>query len=992
MRHWKIMTIGLIFVTLLMVALVTRLISVSVLLGATVVVLLVILLYWWKRFKQICKQRQEFVELSKQQRASEEHLRAANQQLQAANQQVVAHQQQLTAANQQLLAANQQLKANEDKLSASEQRYRAIVESIPLGMHLYHLDGDDNLVLYSANRAANSILGIDHEPLYNKTIEEAFSALAQTEVPAIYRNVAKNGDLWHNEQINYKDENIVGAFDVFAFQTLPGQMVAAFLDITDRIKMREALKESEHRLRTIYAAAPAAICYLAEGKVKEVNGYYTELTGYTREESLGGALRFLTVDGDNEAVLTRLVADSAHRALCSAEVSGCCKDGTRVDVMMNVASVNQADTLQGHTVVLVDISSRKQVERELRERETAYRMLAENLPGSVYRRMLQPYEQMQFFNNKIYSLTGYTPDEFLVDGKSRFDDLVVAQDLPRKKMLLEQSIKDVQPFEIEYTIRHKSGELRSLSERATPVVSETGVGRFVDGVIFDITERRQMEEILRFTQYSIDHIADAAIWIGADAHIFYANQAACRHLGTTREAVLHLPISRISSRFSEARWPAHWKKLEAQGTIIGESISVISDGRTIPVEIAENFVRFEGKEFDCVFLRDVTQRKKVEAELGKTQRLESLGILAGGIAHDFNNMLSGLFGYIDLARSSECANPQTVSYLSSAMEAYQRTKMLTQQLLTFAKGGAPLCAVFELGKTILASCSFALSGSNVSHTLEMGECDLFVDADEGQISQVFNNLLINSRQAMPDGGVVSITVNKQDVTAASVLSLDTGAYVKIVIHDTGVGIDPMVLPNIFDPFFTTKKEGSGLGLATAHSIIKKHGGSIMVESKVNHGAAFSVYLPIAADAPVVASQKTTPEAMAVTTGGRILVMDDEKVIRDLAAALLRKLKYHVETVADGTEACKRYQEEFQAGTPFDLVILDLTVPGGKGGKETVSLLLDIDPTVKAIVSSGYSDDPIMAECRKYGFTAAIPKPYRLNDLVTVITQIIGTNG
>ena len=376
---------------------------------------------------------------------------------------------------------------------------------------------------------------------------------------------------------------------------------------------------------------------------------------------------------------------------------------------------------------------------------------------------------------------------------------------------------------------------------------------------------------------------------------------------------------------------------------------------------------------------------RLEAELQRSSRLESLGVLAGGIAHDFNNVLTVIMGNLSLAKLDSSEHPAVAQWLAASEQGVMRARDLTLQLLTFAKGGDPVRKAVVLSEIVRESAEFALHGAKARCEFRFAD-DLWpADVDKGQIGQVVQNIIINALQAMPDGGIIQITLGNVVVDAGAVPGLAPGRFLKLSIADNGQGIDPEHLPRIFDPYFTTKKQGSGLGLATVYSIVNKHVGRVEVKSTPGEGTTFHVWLPAANRPPDPA---IPPDGMPVRLQGRVLVMDDEQTIREAATALLERLGLETRAVGDGAAALREYALARDRGQPFDVVILDLTVPGGMGGRETAAKLREMDPQVRAIVSSGYSRDPVLAHYRAHGFLGRVPKPYDFRELANVVHAVM----
>jgi PAS domain S-box-containing protein len=385
-----------------------------------------------------------------------------------------------------------------------------------------------------------------------------------------------------------------------------------------------------------------------------------------------------------------------------------------------------------------------------------------------------------------------------------------------------------------------------------------------------------------------------------------------------------------------------------------------------------------------IVFRDITAELQMKEELAKAAKLESIGLFAGGIAHDFNNLLTAILGNVSLARAQLDPNDAVYQLLNETEKSSNRAKGLTQQLLTFARGGAPITSLTSSRSLIMDSATFPLSGTNVRIDFAIPE-DLWpFEVDEGQISQVIQNLVINAAQAMPDGGLLRISATNLEQDGATRLPLPAGRYLKISVVDQGPGISSENLDHIFEPFYTTKSSGQGLGLAICYSIIKKHQGLITVESSAPGGTCFNIYLP-ASEQRLEAAETT--ETLATATG-RVLVMDDDEMILGVVRSMLEYSGYEVVEAQNGEEAISVYNKALESGRRFDAVLIDLTIRGGMGGKETIARLRSLDPGVRAVVSSGYASDPIMSDYRSYGFCGVIPKPYRAQELSAVISAAI----
>ncbi|MEI6634812.1 MAG: ATP-binding protein, partial [Chlamydiota bacterium] len=384
-------------------------------------------------------------------------------------------------------------------------------------------------------------------------------------------------------------------------------------------------------------------------------------------------------------------------------------------------------------------------------------------------------------------------------------------------------------------------------------------------------------------------------------------------------------------------------------------------------------------------MRDITDRRKMEEELIKAQKLESVSVLAGGIAHDFNNILTAVWGYLSLAKAAARPMKEVVELLAEAEKASVRARDLTQQLLTFSRGGTPVKNPLALGAVLKDAAGFALSGSNVRCEMAVPENLWLAEANEGQVSQVINNLVLNAIQAMPRGGVIRISARNVRAGSVEGMPLSGRDYVMISVRDEGIGIPEEQIQKIFDPYFTTKQRGSGLGLSISYSIVRNHDGAITVTSALGEGTTFRVYLPVAETQAVPEVRKANNPPNGT---GRILFMDDDEVVRSVGRRMLEHLGYEVAIAGDGGEMLASYGKAMEDGKPFDAVIMDLTIPGLMGGREAIAKLLLLDPRARAIVSSGYSNDPVTANLAEYGFAGFVPKPYRIEEFAAELRRVL----
>ena len=551
------------------------------------------------------------------------------------------------------------------------------------------------------------------------------------------------------------------------------------------------------------------------------------------------------------------------------------------------------------------------------------------------------------------------------------------------------------------------GRTRKLVSFSTEIsLSEMEVDqqKLYVAMVRDVTERQRFEKDLAAEKESLAvtlrSIGDGVITTDLQGKIIMINPEGERLTGWSSPEAIGKPLKSVFNFAADAGVQPRAQKTgyrnEAHSILVTlpESATLISrDGSEYVIEQVTSPIRDDKNEIAGVVLvfRDITERQRNEAERRKAETLEQLGLLAGGIAHDFNNLLTAIIGNISLASLLLPPDSELTTRMVDAKNASMRARDLAQQLLTFARGGAPIKKTASIGKLIQDTVSFSLRGSHSRSEFSFGADLWAAEIDPGQISQVIGNLVVNADQAMPNGGTLRVTCDNFSYNSddGSIPDLMPGEYIRIAIRDEGVGIPEEYLKRIFDPYFTTKPKGTGLGLATTYSIVKNHNGLITVDSELHTGSTFTVYLP-AAIHHILPAEPMGP-SQPITGSGRVLVVDDEEAIRALVEFTLSHLGYKVSQAETALEGVNLYREKLEAGERFDLVILDLTLPGGMGGKEALKKLIEIDPTVNAIVSSGYATDATMSRYQDFGFRGVIAKPYEAAELGKVVHEVISSS-
>ncbi|OHD57614.1 MAG: hypothetical protein A2Y33_06150 [Spirochaetes bacterium GWF1_51_8] len=770
------------------------------------------------------------------------------------------------------------------------------------------------------------------------------------------------------------------------------------INISGIRRMEDSLAETERRIRFL-TENMADVVWSTDvtGKFTYMSPSCRHIYGYSPEELVGATIsqffgeKYMTTF---QQVIRRRIESfmkgEPYFSPVRLEAEMKKKDGSLIWVeLVSNPLVDSHKKLVGFAGVTREIQERKMTETALEDSRRQYRDLVEQINSVIF--SLTPRGQIVYMSPALERDYGYSPGETI--GKFLADYVHESEKRVFSKQL--KSLKESDRTSVELRFRKRDGEYRWVQCLCSSVYTKGAISG-IQGVLNDISERKRFELELEAEKerlsVTLGSMADGMISTDLEGFVVQMNRNAetltgweigtaagkpVREVFNTRvgegNAALDLTVSLKKGKGSYVRRFYDVTLFAADGGIVRISGSVASirlpdnsDGGTV------------------IVFRDIGEQKRLEEEMRKRDKLESLGILAGGIAHDFNNYLTAILGNISLAKYIAQNDAHLVELLQDAEKGVFRSRELTLQLLTFSKGGQPVKRPGDLGRTVSETVRFSLRGTSVNYNFDIPESLPLAEYDEGQISQVFNNLSINSVQAMPDGGTVFVKMETVSPENTPLVNPEASKYVAITFSDNGPGIPKENLEKIFDPFFTTKASGSGIGLTTVFSIIKRHGGMIEAGSEKGRGAQFKIYLP----AEESQSFGTTDEDGKIFTGeGRVLVMDDEPGVLKTSVAILKTLGYRAQGFPNGEELIEEYRQSFVTGGRIKAVILDLTIPGGIGGEEVLTKLKRIDPGVTAIVASGYSNSPVMSDYRKFGFAGMLAKPYRAEELSALLVKI-----
>jgi PAS domain S-box-containing protein len=918
-------------------------------------------------------------------------------------------------------------KRTEERLLESEDRFHSIF--------LQTLDGimiadAATKRLIEANRAICTMLGYTPDEIIGLSIRDIHPA---GDLPRVMSTLERQmrGDISLAEDVPMlkKNRSVFYADISAAVISLGGRqcLLGVFRDTTERKRAEEALRENEEKFSKMFRQAPLLITLsdIETGRMIDVNDRYLEISGFSRDEVIGRSV--LELGWISEEQRSRMVRTLRERGRVSGmELSLRRGDGKTVVCLYSGETI----TVRGQRRLLSmaqDITERKWAEEALSRSEERYRRLFEDSSISLWEEDFSDLQEHfdALRSSGIADFRAYFadhPEEVykcvgLVKIISVNKATVALYEAPDKATLLKdlspvftsqsfESFREImvalaggaRTYECEAVNRTLTGRKINVLLRWSLLSGTEDRGTHALISIIDITDRKVAEEKLRqseeFIRNILDTVDEGFIVIDRDFRIMTANKAYCEQVGEPCDSVIGRHCYEISHKtpgpcYEEGEecavhhvfqtgepHAALHKHPDARGSVLYVETKAfpIKDGTGAVISAIET-------------VNNITEKHLLEEEQLKTQKLEAIGTLAGGIAHDFNNLLQGVFGYISMAKIVHDQKQKSLDMLEHAEQALHMSVNLTSQLLTFSKGGKPVTKRITLRPVMENSVKFALSGSRVDYSIQVDEELRMVEADEGQIGQVIQNLVLNAEQAMPMGGTITVTARNVSSRRKGLSPvLRQGNYVEISIKDSGIGIPKQYLLKIFDPYFTTKDKGSGLGLATSYSIIKNHGGLIDVKSKLGEGTTFFVYIP-AVETKEVKTEILSASVRPVRKG-RILLMDDEDIVRNIAGVMIGSLGHEVELAEDGKEAIARYRESMKTGRGFDIVILDLTIRGGMGGEETIKELREIDPDIRAIVSSGYADSSVISEYKATGFKACLTKPYDIDSLNSTLNSLL----
>lgn len=872
-------------------------------------------------------------------------------------------------------------------------KYPALIENMPDAFAYHQMVVDDNgnpvdCIYLNVNPAFTSITGLSREKIIGKRVSEFFPCIKEKNLYLIEicNWVATSGESTCFNQ-HFKHTGKTYAITIYSDQ--PGYFVTILRDVTENLRIQEELQRRENELQKLLCfqkklleTAPIWINILDEYyNVVSWNKAAEKISGYSAQEVIRNAetWKWFYPNPDHKAAIFKNFKATIRKGKeikdFEAEIRR--KDGHSRTILWQGSPLVEEGRVTGSICIGLDITERKLAEKKLRDISDEYEKVFQGTQNAMF--LLEVIDPQTFryikINQTVEKATGFSAER--IRGKTSPE--VLGETLWHSiAPQYRECVQSGTSISYEIVLKNKTW-LTTL----TPIFLQ-GEIKHLFGSSQDISARRQVEERHRLLVRN----ANDSITVAQDGYIKFANPRTLQLLALSMEEITSIPFAdffhpddlhimgernRQKTKGNKPAQPFNFRIIDRDGKIKFVSVSSVE-------------IEWEGLPAWLSIATDITAIKKAEEEMLRADKLESIGLLASGIAHDFNNYLATLLANVSLAKMYKEDYVKLGEKLANMERVILRARDLSNRLFTFAQGGVPLTERISIHQLITDDIGFALSGTPVRPHINLAKNLSMIEADASQLSQVLNNIVINAVHAMPEGGTLVVRAANADLPGTSnfPVPLPAGPYVKIIFKDSGIGIPPKYLRKIFDPFFTTKDKGRGLGLATTYSIIKKHGGYIDVESASGAGTTFTIYLPA-----IKGNSDIQPVHNEMQQGsGKILIMDDEKDLLHITGESLSSLGYDVALSGDGANTIELYSRALEENQPFDLVILDLTIPGGMGGRRTLEKLKELNPAVKAIVASGYSNDPVMAGYQDFGFRGMIKKPFTMEELSKMVGEVI----
>ena len=894
----------------------------------------------------------------------------------------------------------------EPGLHESERRFRELFDNMNSAVAIYKAKGNGmDFLVCDFNKACKQISNVKKNDILGRSVLEVFPYVKEFGLFEIIRHVWKTG-IPQSHPISLYQGNRIIHFENYVYRLPSGEIVAVYKDITECRQTEEKLLETRTEMER-QAKKRAADLELTNSRLMEE--VEARKLAVRRTERLDLLM---------EELLLSPALDDKLKSICQGAVDLFRADLCRIWLIRKGDVCDSGCPHEEATATPLTC----------RHRQRCLHLMA---GSGRYRAVDGERRRLPLDGYKIGEVASGKGSSFITD------DTVNDPQIHDREWAEKLGLSSFAYCRLFAPDGSPQGVLELFAKQPFSADQQTllkGLANMASQVVRTAISEEALKSSEKAYRDIFNSIIDGLAIVDLRGKIVDINPALCRICGYSRAEMIGLELAGLVHPAQRHTYENLTRQTREAGKFQGQTLGIRKDGTTLDVEARGIMIHLGNKPHILVIIRDISERKQMEAELLRSEKLESIGTLAGGMAHDYNNLLSVILGNISLAKMDLKPEDDVWQLLDEAERASNRAKDLTYQLITFSKGGTPIVKTAPIGEFIKKFSNLIMAGSNVACVCHMPE-DLWpVRYDEGQMKQVINNILTNAKEAMTEGGTITILADNTDMkTESEELGqlLPRGKYVKISIQDQGVGIPEHHLTEIFDPYFSTKglgtKKGTGLGLSTAYSIIKKHGGTITVESESGAGSTFHIWLPPAEKSARVKDMvkekakaakpkvllmddeemiRTTAQRIlgrlgfeaysrevanseTKVTKGKVLLMDDEEMIRTTAQRLLDRLGFEAKLARDGSEALKFYLEASEAGKPFDVVILDLTVKGGgMGGKEAAQRLQEIDAGAKVIISSGYSDDPTMVDFGTFGFAEAITKPYELQKLGNVLKKVM----